>query len=336
MIAARPTLDRLLELYLHAKPDQRQGSKDQLRLSVSMLEFWAKRELFCDELCESLLLDFRAWRIAKRPLPACPKHNAAMYCSSGTTFRCRQRGCTERASHAKTASAPTANKDVRTLHALWSHAVKIGFSAGPAVAIKALRENLDNQEAWTPQELGKIVAACRMQDEEIEMPCSSSDFWPAFALLKYETASRVGALMRATPADLDLESGTITLRSETTKGHKCHVYGLTPETLAEVKKIYDPTGAYLLPWPYGRTNNDWRALRTRWKKILAMAGVKPSKNPFHKMRRTSLTQIAKLAGLAAAKEHAGHSHESVTQRYIDRRQLDEVRRNASLLPRPTL
>jgi hypothetical protein len=71
--------------------------------------------------------------------------------------------------------------------------------------------------------------------------------------------------------------------------------------------------------------------------ILVRAGLPHGRgDKFHKIRKTTASQICKAAGLDAASRQSGHSGADVSRRYIDpsiaRSQIDGV----TYLPRPRL
>lgn len=338
MIAARPSVRGFAEMgYLQGRPGLKPASIAQILLTVDLLELWADREVFCDELSRELLLAFRAWRLEDRPMPVCPKHCFTMRRERGTWCRCPQPGCSERAQHAQKPKPATANKNVRTLLALWNEAVDQGLNVSPKKRIRPLKEELDNLPCWEPRDLAAILASCRQEPQELFLPCPTGDFWFALILVVYDTGSRISAIMEASPADLDHRSGTLTLRAKTTKARKCQVFGLSDQTLEALRSVYDPSRAWIFPWPYDRTQPGWRALTRRYKRILQRAGLPAEKlHLFHKIRRTTATELTIASGLAAARDQLGHSADRVTKRYIDRRRLDDTKRNARLLPRPTL
>jgi len=336
MIAARPTVRYFAEAgYQDAHPLS-DGGKTQLFVSIGLLELFAGREVFCDELDRELLLRFRSWRLAERPAPACPKHGFAMRKFCGTEWCCQQRGCPRKARHAPAVAPTTANKDVATLRAVWSEAIDQGFNAAPKKRIKKLAELLDNPTAWTLDELGRILESCRRQprDEQLElfMHCSVPDFWEAMALLLYDSGSRIKAILLATPADYDRQLRTVTLRAKTTKGKKCQVVHLSEQTVAALERIFDPQMPRLLN---SRYKSRW--LTDRWREILIRAGLPSTKKDlFHKVRRTTVTQMVRATGsVEAARDYVGHSAASVTLRYVDQGQLEDARKKVLLLPRPS-
>lgn len=328
--SVKPTLREFAAAGYQAARPQRPTSYDQILLSIDLLELWAGREVHCDELNRELLLSFRQWRIEERPLPVCPKHGFPMRRVRGRNWRCKQRGCCEKAIYLAPVKPATANGNIRVLNALWYEAVDQSLNREPKKRIKRLNEELDNLRCWTLADLAKMLAAAKLEPDDTLMPCAAADFWTALLNLCYDTASRIKALLRATPADLDLVSGTITLRSKTTKGKKCDVKTLRPATLDALRKIYDPELAYLLPWLL-KPN----ALRARLRRILKRAGLPHTgKDLFHKIRRTTLTQVYIKSGgkIEVAQRYGNHSDPSVTRRYIDQTQIDETRKAAELLP----
>lgn len=329
--------------YRNAKPDLRPASLTQILLAVDLLELWHGTSgqggtVYCDQLCRDFLLDFRAWRLQKRPLPKCPEHGDALRLVQGTRYRCPRKACSHVGVYVPPAAPATANKNVRTLVAIWYEAHEQRLNPHEHTkkdTIRPLKEELDNLPCWEPADFSKILATCRMQPAIEELPCDAGAFWFALLLTVYDTGSRISAIMDCTPADLDWQAKTLTLRAGTTKSRKCQVMGLSDQTLEAIRAIFDASRGYLFPWPFGRANRDWRTLRTRYKSILERAGLPKSKiHLFHKVRRTTATELMLAGGLAAAREHLGHSAESVTRRYIDKRRLDTTQRNVRLLPRP--
>ena len=323
--------------YQKARPDLRGASLQQIYLAVDMLEIWAGQVVVCEQLNREFLMAFRAWRLEERPWPICSKHVYKMRKIQGTRYRCPQQGCPEKTVYVPKVKPATANKSVRTLVALWYEAIDQGHNAQPKKRIRPLKEELDNLPCWEPADVTAILKSCRQEPQELFLPCPTDCFWLALLLVVYDTGSRISAIMEATPADLDWTAGTLTLRAGTTKGRKCQVFGLSDQTLEALKAVCDPQRAWIFPWPYDRSQPGWRALTRRLKRILTRAGLPNSKiHLWHKVRRTTATELTIASGLNAAKEHLGHSSDRVTKRYIDRRRLDDTKRNARILPRPQL
>jgi integrase len=339
MYAARPSLELFLRLYTDARPDMRPASRGLLKNAASLVELWAGREVFVDEFSRDYLLAFRAWRVAGRELPIYPRTDCAMAAQPlrrlrGTHWRCPAASCPHRARFVLTVAAPTANRDVRLLLALWNDAIDRGYNAHQKQRIKPLAEELDNLPCLDPDEVAAVLASCAAETD-LFMPVPAPDFWAALILAVYDCGSRISALMETVPADLDFSSGTITLRAKNTKQRGCQVIGLSDQTLDALRKIYDRERDYLFPWPYDRSQPGWSALGRRLKRILKRAQLPyGNKHLWHKFRRTTATWIAAALGIEAAREHLGHSSVEVTKRYIDRTKLDATKRNARVLPRP--
>lgn len=329
--------------YLESRPQQPK-SLEQIELAVDMLHLWHGEEVFCDEIDREFLLAFRAWRLQDRPVPVCPRHELAMRLIRGTQYRCPQRDCRERSKHAAPVKPATANKSFRIIQALWFEAIDQGLNTSAKKRTRKLKEDLDNLPCWTQEELAAILASCALEDQRKQqrsfiLPCRPAGFWRALILVIYDTGSRISAVMALRPADLDWRNRTVTLRAGTKKDRKCQVIGLDEQTFEALKAVYDPQRPYLFPWPYGHEKRDWRTLRNRYKEILRRAGLPDDRiRLFHCIRRTTATEltIASEGDLSVARKQLGHSAESVTERYIDRRRLDETQRNARLLPRPTM
>jgi hypothetical protein len=93
----------------------------------------------------------------------------------------------------------------------------------------------------------------------------------------------------------------------------------------------------LFPWPFDRSQRPWRSLTDRLKQILQRAGLPDGRiHLWHKIRRTTATELTIKEGIEAARKHLDHSAESVTRRYLDPRRLDETKHSAAILPRPQI
>lgn len=337
--AARPTLLAFLsDYYFAAKPALRPPTVGLYHNTIRLVERYAGRTVFADELCNELVEGFRQWRLAQgRP-------------------------------------ATTVNKDVRHLLALWRLARKKRLIGDPPQSppinqhaepdIQPVPEDLDPLSCWSMEELARILREARLEPD-LFMQVAPGSFFSALVLCIYDVGPRITAIMEAAKEDLDWSAGTITLRARSQKHRRGQVIALSLQTLAAIRamqasevrgqksedgsqKTGEPTLArltsdlcpltsgFLFPWPYDRTADGWRALRKRYKKILRRAGLPATRRDlFHRLRRTTATQLYNATGgIEAAQRHLGHSDQKVTQRYIDWSKVDETQRSAQRLPRP--
>ena len=126
----------------------------------------------------------------------------------------------------------------------------------------------------------------------------------------------------------DIQNGHLTVRK--TKQNREITHKLHEDTLSLLSLLPGHESGLLFPWPYKR-RQIWR----EFGKILKVAGLPGGRrNQFHKLRRTSATHLAAVAGIEAAEQHLGHStHGLARSTYIDPRFMPSVKA-ADVLPRP--
>ena len=136
-------------------------------------------------------------------------------------------------------------------------------------------------------------------------------------------------------ADLDFATGWLSVPADVQKQKAEQVFKLHPDTL-KVIVATDPAGRErLFPFPY-KLAAQRKYLYRRLNRILDAAGLpKTCKDKFHKIRRTSATLVADLAGDEAAQKHLGHSSLALTRSaYLDPRYIRRRIVTAEELPRP--
>lgn len=153
----------------------------------------------------------------------------------------------------------------------------------------------------------------------------------ALLLTCYDTGARIEALLGAKREDVI--DGRLHLDASLDKELTEHNPRLHEQTLTAIAEL--PPGEPddpLFAWPHSL---DW--LRKRLKVILKAAGLPHGRRDlFHRFRRTTATQTAKVAGLTTASEVIGHANSDTTKNhYIDETQM--LRAQAvDFLPRPDL
>ena len=176
--------------------------------------------------------------------------------------------------------------------------------------------------AWTVEELGRLVSACR------SAPWRSGwgpPHWEALTLTAYDTGLRIGTLLLADVAHLD--GVTLYVPGEHQKGREDAVHHLHPDTSRLLLSL-PRTDSRMFPWPFCR-----RVIWKHYGEILRRAGLPDtSRDKFHKLRRTSYTYVAKEHGIAAASEHAAHKSD-LSAYYLDKSHLNRPN-PLEALPRP--
>lgn len=224
-----------------------------------------------------------------------------------------------------TNSQRTLNNKRAAILMIWKHAAKRKL-VKPPPAIDKFKEPRRKVRAWTPDEVARILEACRFAPK-----CHGWDgrHWRALVLVIYDTSHRVGALL-LTPRSAISSEGKLHVQAEHSKHNADTIHQLHPETLKAISEM--PYHTKLFPFPVSR-REIWRQFR----EILLAAKLPTSrKDLFHKLRRTSFTLVYALLGHQAAREHAAHSSD-VTESYLDKDLLKSIAKvpcPIDVLPRP--
>lgn len=235
-------------------------------------------------------------------------------------------------------SAQTCNKLRRTIKAIHNFAIVEKERPLKPLRVKKYKQPKRRPRAWRPEQIGRLLAAARDMPGKVgDVP--AGDWHYAHLLFLLNTGTRITAAMETPSALLDLEHGWVTIPAEVQKHDEDETIDLLADTIAALRVIRPHDHPTIFGgWPYDRTQRPWRALTKRLKQMLVAAGLYPSLDDipkrgelFHKLRRCFATFIAIKAGKRASQELLGHSHESVTDLYIDVSQTDERPRCRELL-----
>lgn len=178
--------------------------------------------------------------------------------------------------------------------------------------------------AWTPEELRRLVGACRMMRWERGW---GPRHWEALTIAAYETAARIGALLLSDVSHMDERHCTLFIPGEHQKSNGDTLHPLHAETVQLLAGLPRPDRR-LFPWPYNR-----RVIWTRYGEILRRAGLPDtSRDKFHRLRRTSYTFVAVALGKEAATIHAAHKSD-LSAHYLDTTFLPKPN-PLDALPRP--
>ncbi|MBA3481721.1 MAG: site-specific integrase [Pirellulales bacterium] len=218
-------------------------------------------------------------------------------------------------------AATTANKLYRTIVAIWNHAIERDLIAKPT-KIKKLREHKRKPIAWSVDEYRRLV--------ETGARCSGSIgkiaeklWWPAFLRVAFNTAGRKNVLLQTPTGNFEAIRGEILLPAKHQKHRTDHLIELHPETTEALIALQSRDRG--LDRLFGDAPTSELHFNNRLRQLIVDAGLRKDRKSVtrddltHKIRRTALTQIAAVHGLEAAQKFAGHSHASVTLRYIDDR-----------------
>lgn len=234
------------------------------------------------------------------------------------------------ASSKRQPSAATVRGVQKKLASLWEFAFRRG-KVTTAPDMRPWKEPKRLPTCWTLEELGRLLAAARATPGWIAgVPAGL--WWEAILLLCYETGARIGAVLQISLVDIDVRRRLLAIPAENQKQFAEQRFFLTEQATAAVKASIAacPQRNALFPWAKCEAT-----LYHHFRHILERAGLPTGRrDKFHKLRRTSATQIARVAGKAAASEHLGHSSLRVTAAYIDGTQIDDGLHLCDRLPRP--
>lgn len=212
--------------------------------------------------------------------------------------------------------AATVNRYRRTWFAVWRHAYDRGLVERPP-RVKKLKEVRNPPDSWTASELAAILDAAaefRPDDRYGEVP--SNFWWHAILLVGFWTGLRLGSLWSIRRADLNLASGLLFVDGENMKNGCGMTFRLPDEAIAAVQKIWLPQREFLFD-----CEQSISMVHKHFGHIVQAAGIPSGRRKnlakFHKLRRSVATELASVAGVAAASMLLGHSSAVVTGRYVD-------------------
>jgi integrase len=227
----------------------------------------------------------------------------------------------------------TVNKHRAQLLAMWRLAKRRGL-VEVAPDVDKLKGDKPKAIAWSPEELQRIVTTAE-GTEGFVVDVPSGLFWTTFVLTLFWTGSRVGAMLRVRPEHFDRRKLLLRVPAEFQKHGADEIYRLPPS----IGKLLEAILAYghteLFPTPNFTRHGRRAWLAERYREILERAGLPHGpKDLFHKLRRTTATQITKNKDKQSASTYLGHSSPQVTDAYVDTTQLDSVNVTEALqLPR---
>lgn len=224
-------------------------------------------------------------------------------------------------------SGATVNSRRTHLLAIWRCAWDEGRLPAPPRASKVPKAKPPTiiPEAWSPAEVGRILASARNQPGEIE-GIPACDWWESLLLVFYDTGERKSAVLRTRPGDLDLDQCWVLFPD--TKGDRPRLCPIHSDTVAACRKVCDRSRDRVWPWPH---SGEW--LDQRFRFLLDTARVAYGRGRgglFHKLRRTSGTLVEANGGDGA--KHIGDTRRVFETHYLDPR--FSTLQGLHYLPRP--
>lgn len=171
-------------------------------------------------------------------------------------------------------------------------------------------------DAWTVDEVNAILQHVGFAYRGGEIGGIRAElYWDALLRTAWWTGLRRGTLLQLRFADLDIESGWLTVPPQSIKNRRGQKFRLGPDAVESLRRILFPDRELLFPWTLCK-----REISKHFHRIVDAAGiVRSGRNLglFHKMRRSTATHMMELAGIDAASKLLGHSTHEMTDRYID-------------------
>ena len=212
---------------------------------------------------------------------------------------------TKTQSTVKAASKTTANRDLRTLKAMFSKAHDWGYVFAEVRdkihSIKLLREGSSRERYLSPDELSSLLAICRQEDVQL---------W-RMATIAANTGLRLREMLRMRwDRHVDLDNRILTVTADLAKSAKPRSVPINAACLEAL--MADNKSSWVFPGPF-----DSHALnysRKKWKRALARAGIEDFR--FHDLRHTFATNFLFVGGNVRLLQGAlGHASLKTTNRY---------------------
>ena len=206
------------------------------------------------------------------------------------------------AARLKAVKPATANHDLRTLRGIFERGIARGYlRENPFRAVDRMREPEKEPDVLSTEEIVRLIQAC--PDER----------WRAFVVVALCTGMRSAELCYLEWDDIDLEGGTVIVKSKAehvTKSRKNRLLPLADSVVTMLRAL-PRTDRYVFPAPEGGAWNSWRLLRA-FKKVTEDAGLTCTVKV---LRATCSTH---LENLAVAQYWLGHASITTTRKNYTR------------------
>lgn len=213
------------------------------------------------------------------------------------------------------------------LLAIWREAFEQGFVELPPGRVSKPKAARRLPEAWRLEQIEQLLAAC---GDEPTVNGWGADHWRSLVMVAYDTALRINALLAIRTDWLELDCRILTVPAEHQKNRVAKSFELHEQTVGLIQRVLVANPVSLFNWPWSR-----RSLWSKFRRLLTRSGLPAGRRDlFHKLRRTSYTQVWMSLGPGAATVHAGHSSD-LSRSYLDPR-LVQSRGAIDVLPRPAM
>jgi site-specific recombinase XerD len=204
----------------------------------------------------------------------------------------------------------TVNKERSQLLAIWTYAAKKRHVPEfPDVPPERTPKRVP--QAWTQEELKRLMHACSLQKGEIcDIPASA--WWTALHLILWDTGERIGAVLKLSWSSY--QTPWLLVPAETRKGQReDKLFELGADTQGALDSIRTPKRKLILPWPKAATT-----IYYHYGRLLRRAELPDgARCKFHRMRRSVASYYEANGGNAT--ELLGHTSRATTAAYLDPR-----------------
>lgn len=220
----------------------------------------------------------------------------------------------------------TANRLYRTLCAVWRHAFEKGILTTPP-RTKAYKEARREPEAWSLEQYVAILDAAGQLNGWVG-DVLAKKFFSAYLWTTYAIGSRQRVTLSIPTANFDPRRGDVLLPASEQKQNADQRMELLPEAVEAIAQLRSAERG--LPLLFGDWTGSITNFNKRLRRIIVAAGLRPSVDKVtrwdlsHKIRRTFATHACANSDEETVRKLLGHSHISVTRRYLDARFLPRV------------
>ena len=256
----------------------------QMDVAINRFEVFLEREAMLTDLCENTMAAFLADSLARKLSPV------------------------------------TCNMRAKSLSTIWRLAKRKQSAMGLELSddlegLSLLRVPKNLPRAWLPEEMDRLLESCLKAHGRLA-GVQTKFFWASLLLVLYDTGLRLKAAMEIRFDEIDLTSHMLRVPADRMKNDCEQYFRLSDHTLQVISDASTPAREKVFPFPFCHH----RALYDRWRVILRRAGLPSTRNDmFHKIRRTTASNLAMVAGEWSAIQQLGHRNEGTIKRYIDPR-----------------
>ena len=226
------------------------------------------------------------------------------------------------AARSKQVKPATVNKEIRTLSAIFTKAVKRGFLMHNPFA-----------DIQKPREPERAIRVLTLDEIHMLLEAALTTRWKALIYLALTTGMRLGEMCHLEWDDVDLDSMVVTIQNKeawNTKSKKVRRLALMGDAGCLLKTLQSTARSN---WVFEtRDGNPMRNnTQRRFQEIVKKAGIKHC--TIHDLRRTFASHLA-MAGVneAVVQKLAGHASMSTTLKHYTHIVPDSLRRAQSSLP----